>query len=140
MKNKVISTAYAPLQPPYQVINYDHNVAMQIGTLIVTIQKDNKSVFSEFEIETHSYPVVAYENKNYDKIANNQLTQNRFLEGAVWNKVEIKEVTTLCLAGATLSWLSYMEILEHISSLNCYRGNPDVGLYWQLNKFMEEVI
>ena len=38
MDNKIVSTAYVPLQPPYQIIMYDHDVAMQIGTLIVTVQ------------------------------------------------------------------------------------------------------
>jgi len=34
MDNKIVSTAYVPLQPPYQIIMYDHDVAMQIGTLL----------------------------------------------------------------------------------------------------------
>ena len=66
MEQKIVSTAYAPLQPPYQIIKYDHDVAMQIGTLIVTVQKGGK----EYQIETHSHPVVAYENKNGKELTN----------------------------------------------------------------------
>ena len=42
MKGKIVSTLYVPLQPPYQVIKYDKDVAMQIGTLIITIQKESE--------------------------------------------------------------------------------------------------
>jgi len=85
MDNKIVSTAYVPLQPPYQIIKYDQDVAMQIGTLIVTMQKGGK----DYQIETHSHPVVAYENKERDGMADNQLTRHQFLEGAVWNNGHI---------------------------------------------------
>ena len=39
MEKEIVSTAYVPLQPPYQVIKYEQDVAMQIGALIVTVHK-----------------------------------------------------------------------------------------------------
>ena len=76
MDNKIVSTAYVPLQPPYQIIKYDHDVAMQIGTLIVTIQKGGK----DYQIETHSHPVVSYENKDREGMSNNQLTNHQIMK------------------------------------------------------------
>ena len=40
MENQITSTTYVPLQPPFQIIKYARDIAMQIGTLIVTIQKE----------------------------------------------------------------------------------------------------
>ena len=91
MVNKIVSTLYVPLQPPYQVIKYDKDVAM------------HEDSTSDYQIETHSHPVVAYENKACDEMANSQLTSHNFLEGAVWNNVEVRDVTTICLTGATLT-------------------------------------
>ena len=136
MKNKIVSTTYAPLRPPYQVIKYNQDVAMQIGTLIVTVQKDE----SEYQIETHSHPVVAYEYKDRDEIANTPLFDHQLLEGAVWNNVEVREVTTICLTGAKLTWDEFLTVLEDDSFRHMYRTVPDIRLYWRLLKFGVEVL
>ena len=136
MKNQIVSTTYAALRPPYQVIKYNQDVAMQIGTLIVTIQKDE----SEYQIETHSHPVVAYEYKERDGIANVPLIDHQLLEGAVWNKVEVKEVTTVCLTGAILTWDEFQTVLEEESFRQMYRKEPDIQLYWHLQKFGVKVL
>lgn len=110
MDNKIVSTTYVPLQPPYQIIKYGRDIAMQIGTLIVTIQKEGNSDGLGYEIETHSHPVVSYENK--DKMEpNNQLSAYHFLEGAVWNFVEVKDVTTICLSNSVLPWHEYINFI-----------------------------
>lgn len=140
MENMIVSTAYAPLQPPYQVIKYDQDVAMQIGTLIVTVQKKANKGVSDYQIETHSHPVVAYENKLNKEMTNAQLTRHEFLEGAVWNNVEVRDVTTVCLAGAILTWQEYLDVLEYESLLHCYRQIPDVNLYWRLKKLGVKVL
>ena len=136
MDHKIVSTAYVPLQPPYQIIKYDQDVAMQIGTLIVTIQKGGK----DYQIETHSHPVVSYENKNRDGMADNQLTNHQFLEGAVWNNVEVRDVTTVCLSGATLTWKQFLEVLEYESFARRYSSTPDVISYWGLKKLGVRVL
>ena len=62
MDNKIVSTTYVPLQPPYQIIKYGKDIGMQIGTLIATSQlKGDKD--QPFKVETHSYPVVTYGSK-----------------------------------------------------------------------------
>lgn len=136
MDNNIVSTAYAPLQPPYQVIKYGKDVAMQIGTLIVTVQKGKKG----YQIETHSHPVVAYEDKNGKGLCEQQLTYHEFLEGAVWNNVEVKHVTTVCLTGATLTWKDFLTVLDHECLLGMNRGIPDVDLYWSLRKLGVKVL
>jgi len=60
MDHKIVSTAYVPLQPPYQIIKYDQDVAMQIGTLIVTIQKGAEA----YQIETHRTDNLCRNKKN----------------------------------------------------------------------------
>ena len=136
MENKIVSTAYVPLQPPYQIIKYRQDVAMQIGTLIVTVQKGT----SHYQIETHSHPVVSYENKNREGMANNQLTEHYFLEGAVWNNVEVKDVTTVCLTDATLTWMDFLDVLESECISTAYTAKPDIDLYWDLRKLGVKVL
>ena len=136
MDQKIVSTAYVPLQPPYQIIKYDQDVAMQIGTLIVTVQKGAK----DYQIETHSHPVVAYENKEREGMTDSQLTKHQFLEGATWNNVEVKDVTTVCLAGATLTWKEFLEVLEYETFLSRYHIIPDASIYWGLKKLGVKVL
>lgn len=136
MDHKIMSTAYVPLQPPYQIIKYDQDVAMQIGTLIVTIQKGTEA----YQIETHSHPVVAYENKEKSELVNNELTNHQFMEGAVWNNVEVKDVTTVCLAGATLTWKQFIDVLDHESFVHRYTTTPDVGIFLPLKKLGVKVL
>ena len=130
MEQRIVSTAYAPLQPPYQIIKYDQDVAMQIGTLIVTVQKGGK----DYQIETHSHPVVAYENKHKDGLINEQLSDHQMLEGAVWNNVEVRDVTTICLAGSTLTWQQFIDVLDYSSFMHRYRTAPDIDIYWGLKR------
>ena len=91
MEQKTISTTYVPLQYPYQIIKYKKDIAMQIGTLIVTVQKGGNADGLDYHIETHSHPVVTYDNKENTK-PNGQLSKYQFLEGVVWNNVEVKDV------------------------------------------------
>lgn len=109
MADEQFSTSYVPLQPPYQIIKYGHDIGMQIGTLIATkqIQGDEKH---PFRIETHSYPVVSYENK---EIAPNDqnLFSHAFMEGVVWNRVELRSLSTICLSNSHLSWGQFISVL-----------------------------
>lgn len=137
MEKEIVSTAYVPLQPPYQVIKYERDVAMQIGTLIVTVHKKGAK---NYQIETHSHPVVAYESKDMNGLVNEQLTGHQFLEGAVWNNVEVRDVTTVCLTGATLTWEKFLEVLEDGTFRNRYRTAPDIRIYWSLKKLGIKVL
>lgn len=133
MDNKIVSTTYVPLQPPFQIIKYTGDIAMQIGTLIVTIQKEGNMNGLGYEIETHSHPVVAYENK-YKAEPNHQLSSYRFLEGAVWNYVEVKDVTTICLTNARLPWHEFVDFIWRDIDRRLCVAQPTVGAYWSLDK------
>lgn len=133
MDNKIVSTTYVPLQPPYQIIKYSGDIAMQIGTLIVTIQKEGDANGLGYQIETHSHPVVSYENK-FKANPNRQLSTYNFLEGAVWNYVEVKDVTTICLSNSKLPWREYIDFLWRDIDHRFGIAQPTIGLYWSLDK------
>ena len=143
MDNKIVSTTYAPLQPPYQIIKYCDDVAMQIGTLIVTLQKEGTPNGPGYQIETHSHPVVAYENKDSYTITDihgsrstQHLANHLFMEGAVWDAVEIKDVTTVCLSNALLSWDKFIDFLNRdVDRRFEIDAAPSIGLYWPLKHF-----
>ena len=137
MEKEIVSTAYVPLQPPYQVIKYERDVAMQIGTLIVTVHKKGAK---NYQIETHSHPVVAYESKDMNGLVNEQLTDYQFLEGAVWNNVEVRDVTTVCLTGATLTWEKFLKVLVYENMLHRLRTEPDIKIYWSLKRLGVKVL
>lgn len=133
MDNKIVSTTYVPLQPPYQIIKYSGDIAMQIGTLIVTIQKEGNVNGLGYQIETHSHPVVSYENK-FKAEPNHQLSSYHFLEGAVWNYVEVKDVTTICLTSSRLPWQEFIDFLWRDIDNRLIVAQPTVGAYWALDK------
>ncbi len=133
MDKKIVSTTYVPLQPPYQIIKYTGDIAMQIGTLIVTIQKEGNVNGLGYEIETHSHPVVAYENK-FKTEPNHQLTAYQFLEGAVWNFVEVKDVTTICLSNSRLPWKEFIDFLWRDVERRMCVAQPTIAAFWSLDK------
>ena len=133
MDNKIVSTTYVPLQPPYQIIKYSGDIAMQIGTLIVTIQKEGNVNGLGYAIETHSHPVVSYENK-FKSEPNRQLSDYQFLEGAVWNNVEVKDVTTICLTNSRLPWHEFVQFLWRDVNKRMCVALPTIDAYWSLCK------
>lgn len=139
MTKSIVGTTYVPLRPPYQIIKYNKDVAIQIGTLIVTVQilDDERA---KYNIETHSHPVVTYEYKDRIDYSNRQLVEHEFLEGAVWNKVEVRDVTTVCLTGSTLSWTDFIRVLMHESWKKEFKYTPNLGLYWHLKRMGVKVL
>lgn len=139
MKEIVTSTAYAPLQPPFQVISYNGYVALQIGTLIVTTQVENE----EYKIETHSHPVVTYFNKfNESRLINAQSRDAHtnivpIMEGTVWNHVELRDVITICFSdNHSLSWSQYTDVIWQFVKINENRGlfqEPYLNIAARLN-------
>lgn len=83
-------------------------VGIQVATLIVTEDKIDKD--GNYLIDTHSHPVVNYASKEglveglnyYDGNPETEYKYTRRLkpEGAVWNKVEVRDVRVLGLVGA----------------------------------------
>ena len=109
MRINNFSTTYVPLQPPYQIIKYGKDIGMQIGTLIATTQIGDGDV-QPFRIETHSYPVVTYRNK-FESHSLSPFLKNSFMEGVVWNRVELRDVTTLCFSDSKMTWHQFVTLL-----------------------------
>lgn len=105
-----VSTTYVPLQPPYQIIKYGKEIGMQIGTLIATVPILVEEG-SSFGIETHSFPVVAYANKEKVPKDKNLFNMIDFSEGVVWNRVELRDVSTICLTDSHLTWQEFIDFL-----------------------------
>ncbi|MBO4613320.1 MAG: hypothetical protein J5671_09180 [Bacteroidaceae bacterium] len=133
MENKNVSTTYVPLQPPYQIIKYGSQVGMQIGTLIATsqIEGDERNLF---QIETHSYPVVTYKNKEAVN-KEEHLGEQYFMEGVVWDHVQLAQVTTLCLSDSHLPWQEFIDLLWTDIWRRGYYSEPEVNLFHKLGEF-----
>ena len=117
MKEKIISTTYAPLEAPYQMISYSNTLGMQIGTLIVTTADEDSTTYA---IRTHSHPVVAYANKKDEGYRKKRFTLPT-MEGVVWDQVELRDVTTICLADEPrMSWQKYHDYLFNDLRMHYY--------------------
>ena len=108
---------------PYQIISAGGQVGVQVATLIVTEDKMTKE---GYQIDTHSHPVVNYavkdnltEELNYwngDPSDEWKYTQRLQPEGAVWNKVEVRDVRVLGLVGAKNPWVDLETFVSLIPS------------------------
>ncbi len=132
-----ISTTFVPLHEPYQIIKYGREIGMQIGTLIATKQI-NASDESSFQIETHSYPVVTYSSKSHVP-EDVQLFDEVFMEGVVWNKVELKNISTICLSNSILSWDEFINFMWEDMRRYEYKAGPQVSAYHNLSKLGVEI-
>lgn len=105
----MIQTQLLKADKPYQIITAAGMVGIQVATLIVTEEKAAGD--GSYFIDTHSHPVVNYGNKEglMEELKYNrycppdeeyQYYQRLQPEGAVWNKVEIRDVRVLGLVGA----------------------------------------
>ena len=108
----MIHTSYVPLEHPYQIIEYNAVLGIQIGTLIVTVERPRAG--GRYGIETHSHPVVAYVNNRLrpDLKHPSSLAKAMPIEGVVWDKVELYQVTTVSREGEAIGWRDYMELCQ----------------------------
>lgn len=109
-----MNTSYVSLEHPYQIIEYQGVLGIQIGTLIVTVDKSDD--YGDYAIETHSHPVVSYVNNKIhtDTKIHRSLSLPRPYEGVVWNKVELHDVRTLVREGERLSWADFMDYCRRL--------------------------
>lgn len=102
-RNKIknmIQTNYVALEHPYRVIYYNGVVGLQIGSLIVTTEKQDKVGGSAVEIKSH--PVVSYCGAEAKKNISRISYPGVYSEAVVWDQVEQSEVTTLCSEGGSI--------------------------------------
>jgi len=133
MDNNNLSTAYVPLQPPYQIIKYSNQVGMQIGTLIATTRIEGDE-HHPFRVETHSYPVVTYRNKE-SASKKQHLFEKYFMEGVVWDRVELSKVSTICMSDSHLPWQEFIDMLWSDIWRSGYQAEPAINLFQKLGEF-----
>ena len=106
-KNKtMIQTNYVALEHPYRVIYYNGVVGLQIGSLIVTTEKQDEAGGSVVKIKSH--PVVSYCSTEAKKNINRISYPGVFSEAVVWDQVEQNNVTTLCVEGGSIGYDDFM--------------------------------
>lgn len=104
----MIQTQLLKADKPYQIISAGELVGIQVATLIVT--EDKVADDGSYIIDTHSHPVVNYGNKeglredlkywNGNPDEEYKYSQRLQPEGAVWNKVEVRDIRVLGIVGA----------------------------------------
>jgi hypothetical protein len=126
MDKKNFSTSYIPLQKPYQIIKYGRDIGMQIGTLVASCMLKGDEI-RPFRIESHSYPVVAYADKEAN-VLDRVFYSLQPMEGVVWNRVELREVVTICLTGDKLTWMEFINFLWSDISRTGFTAAPNYDI------------
>lgn len=98
----MIQTNYVPLEHPYRVVYYNGVIGIQIGSLILTIEKQDEEGKRIVEIKTH--PVVSYSSTEKKKEIAGASYPGLYAEAVVWDKVEQCEVTTLAIENGKINW------------------------------------
>ncbi len=132
----MIQTHLLPSQPPYQIISSRGLLGVQVATLVIVEHTlDEKE--GVYRMETHSHPVVNYGNKEIvrqkpERYVNDPYSQPEEWvmqpEGAVWDKVEISDVTVIGFAGIT----RYMTLEQYLELTS---AKSDFGDIWPWTKF-----
>lgn len=123
----MIQTQLLKCEKPFQIISAAGMVGIQVATLIVTEDKVDED--GKYLIDTHSHPVVNYGNKeglaeelkyrdgnpDYEY----KYSQRLQPEGAVWNRVEVRDVQVLGLVGAKNIPVDLEKFIDLVPSLGC---------------------
>ncbi len=120
----MIQTQLLKADRPYQIISAAGQVGVQVATLIIT---EDKITAEGYKIDTHSHPVVNYAVK--DNLTEDlkywdgnpeeewKYTQRLQPEGAVWNKVEVRDVRVLGLVGAKNPYVDLEKFVSLVPSI-----------------------
>lgn len=124
----MIQTQLLKSDKPYQIISAAGMVGIQVATLIVTEEKTLDD--GRYIIDTHSHPVVNYASKeglvedlkyfkgdSSNPFETYEYTTRMQPEGAVWNKVEVRDVRVLGLVGANNFPVEIAEFMALVPSL-----------------------
>ena len=103
----MIQTHYVRHEPPYEVIFCNGEVGIQIGSLIAVEEKRGEN--DEYGVVTHTHPIVNYGSKKrlrkWTKSEANVWTNpGDFVQGAVWDKVEVNDVLVLGVLDEENPW------------------------------------
>ncbi len=137
----MIQTQLLKVDRPYQIISAAGQVGIQVATLIVTEEKTLDH--TGYWIDTHSHPVVNYAVKDnltedlkyWDGNPEDEwkYTQRLQPEGAVWNKVEVRDVRVLGLVGAknpTVDLQKFVSLIPGMPSKSIYEAHRNDISIW----------
>lgn len=96
----MIQTNYVALEHPHRVIYYNGVVGLQIGSLIVTTERQDEVSGSVVEMKSH--PVVSYCSTEAKKNISRISYPGVYSEAVVWDQVEQSDVTTLCAESGSI--------------------------------------
>ncbi len=121
----MIQTQLLKADKPYQIISAAGMVGIQVATLIVAEESTDED--GNFFVDTHSHPVVNYGNKegldedlkyyNGNPDEEYKYTCRMQPEGAVWNRVEVRNVRVLGLVGAKNIWVDLETFVDLVPSV-----------------------
>lgn len=103
----MIQTHYVRLEPPYEVIFCNGEVGVQIGSLIAVEEKRGEN--DEYGLVTHTHPIVSYGSQRILSFWTGGETSvwtspGDFVQGAVWDKVEVNDVLVLGVLDEEKPW------------------------------------
>ena len=105
----MIQTNYVALEHPYRVIYYNGVMGLQIGTLIVTVEKQDEE--GRDTIEMRSHPVVSYCSVETKKGLNLPTFPGCYSEAVVWDQVQQNDVATLCVEGENMHIVAFINYI-----------------------------
>lgn len=137
----MIQSHFVRLEPPYQVIFCNGEVGIQIGSLIVVEEKRGPN--EEYGLQTHTHPVVSYGSKEMLEIWTSNphdiwMSDGDFVQGAVWEKAEVKDVLVIGLLGTerqgTLNEKGFSELVFRTLENKIQQGLPIKNTIYYLNR------
>lgn len=140
----MIHTNVLKLEPPYQIIAAGWHVGIQTATLIVT--EDRTKETGHYSVVSHSHPIVSYGLKDFtmmsDELVQRIKTGRSDMcfrpEGAVWEKVEIRDVLCLGLAGVTKE-ISFENFLDLFFNMEMEGVEATIQSWKQMRLFFRKV-
>lgn len=127
----MIQTHYVRLEPPYEVIFCNGEVGIQIGSLIAVEEKRGKN--DEYGVVTHTHPIVSYGSKRTLSFftggeSNIWTSPGEFVQGAVWDKVEVNDVLVLGVLDEDKTWhlseKGFAELVFRMLEAKIQQGQP----------------
>ena len=137
----MIQSHFVRLEPPYQVIFCNGEVGIQIGSLIVVEEKRGPN--EEYGLQTHTHPVVSYGSKEMLDFWTSGphdiwMSDGDFVQGAVWEKVEVKDVLVIGLIGTerqgTLNEKGFSELVFRTLENKILQGLSIKNTIYYLNR------
>jgi hypothetical protein len=137
----MIQTHYVRLEPPYEIIFCNGEVGVQIGCLIAVEEKRGEN--DEYGLVTHTHPIVCYGAKDIlnfwtSRRTNVWTSPGDYVQGAVWDKVEVKDILVLGLLDDKKPWAlneeGFSELLCRMYEAKIQQGQSINNAFYYLHR------